>query len=209
MVYSDRDEASEILLDKIGDKDLGVDVVVALPRGGVFLGAKLADYYDARLEIVAVCSLRLESFPEFQIGAVADDGTMWLDKEMLDGIDASDKMIEQARQNSFDMARQELSNYGPGKNRRFKGKKILLVDEGASNSMNLMAAIGLLKKRNVESIALVLPVAPRNVVLDVNNIVDRSLVVKQPRFLCSVEDYFDSLEHLSEKKVKKIINKES
>lgn len=209
MVYTNREEASEILIDKLRDKNLDVDVVAALPRGGVCLGEKIADYYNVPLEIITVGSLRIESCPKFELGAVADDGTLWIEDHAIEGLNVSTELIEKSRIKSFNRAQEELTNYIGERTRNFKGKNVLLVDEGACKSMCLMAAIGLLKKQNARSITVLLPVASRDVVMDINSIADKSLVVKQPRFLSSKEAYFESLNHVSKNKVKEMVGRRS
>lgn len=205
MVYANRSDASQVLIDKLGNKEIDVDVVVAIPKDGIFLGEKLAEYFDVPLQVIAVGALKLDNYPKFELGAVADDGTLWVEDNAVKGLDIPGEIIENSRLKSLNHAQQELREYLGQDSRDFKGKNVLLVDDGACRSSYLMAAIGLLKKNNANSINVALPVAARNVVLDINSIADTSLIVEQPRFLSSVEAYFESLEPVHEDEVKNLV----
>ena len=204
MVFNDRAEASRILTERLNEKNLEFDTIAGIPKGGLFIGSKLAPYFDAELEVIGVDSLTLPNYEKFELGAVADDGTLWVEDKAVRGLDIPGEVIESSRLKALKNAQKIYDTYNTG-DRDLRGKSVLLVDEGANRSNYLMAAIGLLKKNNAGKITVALPVASRDVVMDINAIADKSLIVEQPRFLSSVEAYFDSLNNLSKNKVQRMV----
>src|SRR5215831_15242677 len=51
-------------------------VVYALPRGGVVLGAEVAHFLSAPLDLIVVRKIGHPLQPEYAIGAVAEDGNV-------------------------------------------------------------------------------------------------------------------------------------
>ena len=79
--FANRREAGRALAARLAWLAGERPVVLALPRGGVPVGAEIAAALDAPLEILAVRKLATERNPEFGIGALAEDGTCVVDHE--------------------------------------------------------------------------------------------------------------------------------
>jgi putative phosphoribosyl transferase len=80
MVFADRRHAGRLLADQLQRFVAERPVVVALPRGGVPVGFEIARALGAPLEILAVRKLGAPANPEFGVGAIAEDGTVVLDR---------------------------------------------------------------------------------------------------------------------------------
>ena len=72
MIFADRDEAGLLLADRLAEMVLSNALVVALPRGGVPVGAQIARRLDAPLDVAFVRKLGAPDEPELAIGAVAE-----------------------------------------------------------------------------------------------------------------------------------------
>src|SRR5215831_6053806 len=74
MMFPDRTAAGKKLARAL-DSYRGQPVVVyALPRGGVVLGAEVARFLSAPLDLIVVRKIGHPLQPEYAIGAVAEDG---------------------------------------------------------------------------------------------------------------------------------------
>ena len=72
MTFADREEAGLLLADRLAEMILPNALVVALPRGGVPVGAQIARRLDAPLDVAFVRKLGAPDEPELAIGAVAE-----------------------------------------------------------------------------------------------------------------------------------------
>ena len=90
--FHDRRDAGRQLAARLADLPAeGAVTVVALPRGGVPVGAELAAALGAPLELCLVRKLGAPGNPEFAIGAIAGGGVTVLHEETVRalGVDAA------------------------------------------------------------------------------------------------------------------------
>src|SRR5258708_20789842 len=88
-MFRDRKDAGErlaALLLHLKDRS---PVVLALPRGGVAIGAEIARLLGAPLDVVQVRKIGVPWQPELALGAVADGGTpeIFTDDDMQKALD--------------------------------------------------------------------------------------------------------------------------
>src|SRR5260370_36305059 len=83
--FRDRTEAGrvlgELLRSYAGREDV---VVLALPRGGVPVGAEVAGALGAPLDVLTVRKLGVPGQRELAMGAVGPGGAVMLDEELID-----------------------------------------------------------------------------------------------------------------------------
>ena len=84
MLFRDRADAAGRLAEQLKARELVDPVVLAIPRGGVVIGAVLARCLGAELDVVLARKLRAPYQSEFAIGAVSEDGRMTLNPEAWD-----------------------------------------------------------------------------------------------------------------------------
>ena len=94
MQFLDRHDAGRRLAAELMTLAEERPVVVALPRGGVPVGAEVARALDAPLEILAVRKLGAPGNPELGVGAVAEDGTGVLDPQTASMVGMTQEMLD-------------------------------------------------------------------------------------------------------------------
>jgi predicted phosphoribosyltransferase len=78
-MFANREDAARQLAEKIKGRKLHEPLVLAIPRGGVVTGAVLAEELGAELDVVLSRKLRAPDQPELAMGAVSEDGEVYLD----------------------------------------------------------------------------------------------------------------------------------
>ena len=97
MLFRDRADAAGRLAEQLKARELVDPVVLAIPRGGVVIGAVLARCLGAELDVVLARKLRAPYQSEFAIGAVSEDGRMTLNPEAWDVPGVSEDYLEDER----------------------------------------------------------------------------------------------------------------
>lgn len=189
MKLKTEEDAISELIAKIEEKEISFDIVYAISGKNDELAEKVSNKFDKPLSYIEVSELTVNSENSIRIGAVAEDGTLWVEDEVRDSFNISAQDIENAKLNKVNNA--EFYTYSNEEiKQKIKNKKILLIDKGAHDRSRLMAALGFLKKRSPSSLAVAMPVASRNVFIDINQVSDQSLIIDKPRYLNSINSYY-------------------
>ena len=78
-MFRNREDAGLQLAKSFKGRMLCDPLVLAIPRGGVVIGAVLARELDAELDVVLSCKLRAPGQACLVIGAVSEGGQVYLD----------------------------------------------------------------------------------------------------------------------------------
>jgi putative phosphoribosyl transferase len=133
-------------------------LVLAIPRGGVEVGAVVAVSLNADFSLLVSRKLPFLDNPESGFGAVAEDGSLYLHESAGALLDAGviERIIEEQRQV---IARriEILRNGSPLP--ALRGRTCILIDDGLAMGSTMRAALMLCKKRAPARIVVAVPVA--------------------------------------------------
>src|SRR5271169_974773 len=79
VMFRDREDAGRQLAQRLKGRNFRNPLVMGIPRGGLVIGATLAQELGAELDVVLTRRLRMPGNPESTLGAVAEDGRVFLD----------------------------------------------------------------------------------------------------------------------------------
>jgi predicted phosphoribosyltransferase len=94
-MFDDRTDAGRQLAAVLRERGVEADLVLAVPRGGIPVGRVVADSLGAPLDVVVARKLGAPGNPELAIGAVASDGTTWLDDSLIDGLEVGQAAVDE------------------------------------------------------------------------------------------------------------------
>src|SRR5579863_6593374 len=139
-IFSTRNDAGIQLAQKLLRYKQRSPVVIALPRGGVEVGYPIASALDAHLEVVIARKLGAPQNLELGIGAIAEDGVVFLDSDLLENLEISYSTLRliEAREEQELMRRKELYRNGfplP----LLTGKTVIIVDDGLATGVTAHA----------------------------------------------------------------------
>ena len=77
-MFSDRNEAAQLLADRLQHYGNLNPLVLAIPRGAVPMAKTIADQLGGELDVVLVRKLRAPHQPELAIGSVSEDGVEYV-----------------------------------------------------------------------------------------------------------------------------------
>lgn len=164
MLFEDRTDAgkrlSEVFLKRFPELKRNPRVqILALPRGGVPVGHEIAKTLQAPLDLILTHKLGAPWNLEFAIGAVAEDGSNFIDPESQ-GIASKDYIKEEIRRELKEI-KSRIKKYRGGRRlKNLKGKIVILVDDGIATGNTMKAAIALAKNAKCERVIVSVPVLP-------------------------------------------------
>ncbi|AZH25650.1 phosphoribosyltransferase [Haloplanus aerogenes] len=197
--FADRTDAGEQLAGELLDRGVDADFVLAIPRGGLPLGRAVADALDAPLDIVVASKIGAPGNPEYAIGAVASDGSVWLDDEAIGRLGVSDAYVERERAAEIEAAREKASRYrGDRTAPDLTGKTVVVVDDGVATGSTALAALRLVREGGAERVVLAIPVGPPDTVAELETVADAVVVLQTPATFGAVGAFYDRFDQVSD-----------
>ncbi|GGO53304.1 putative phosphoribosyl transferase [Roseovarius pacificus] len=181
-IYQDREDAARQVLEALPplmDDDI---VVLALPRGGVPIGAVIARALNVPLDLLLVRKVGAPQNPELAIGAVTGPGNDGLvvneSVAQLYGLTRED-VARLAEPELDELERRRQAYLGQRPKVPVRGKTVILVDDGIATGTTVRSALVALRQQRPKRIILAVPVACADVLADLENQVDR-IVCPEP-----------------------------
>ena len=202
MSYIDRQDAGKRLAQVLRHFKGDDVVVLALPRGGIVLGAEVAKELRAPLGLVLVRKIGHPSYSEYAIGAVAEGEKPLYNENEIAGIDkgwlkeaeaSAKELIEHRRELYYgeDLVPPEVS-----------GKTVLLVDDGIATGLTMEAAVRAVRNKHPKRLIVAAPVASAESVDTLENIADEVVVLDKPEsFLGAVGSHYLEFEQVNDEEV--------
>ncbi|SDZ76284.1 Predicted phosphoribosyltransferase [Haloplanus vescus] len=181
-MFEDRAEAGERLAATLADRDIGADLVLAIPRGGLPVARPVADRLDAPLDIVAAKKLGMPGNAEFAIGAAASDGSVWLNDDIIDRHDIDESYLDQERTRAAETAREKIDRYrGARDPPEMAGKTVVVVDDGVATGATARACLRQVRNAGAERVVLAVPLGPPDSLRDLESAADAVVAVAEPQ----------------------------
>ena len=179
-MFKNRREAGKklaIALERYKNKE---DIIVlALPKGGIEVAFEVAKYLNAKFSLLIVRKLPFPDNPEAGFGAVAEDGSIYINKQSSQYL--SKKEINDiifAQKNEIKRRISILRNGKPLPD--IINKTVILVDDGIAAGSTMRAAIMLCRKRGAKKIIAATPVAGRDIAEQINELSDELVILEMP-----------------------------
>ncbi len=158
-LFRDRVDAGQQLAARLAGYRDEDPVVLGLPRGGVQVAYQVAQALEAPLDVCIVRKIGAPLQPELAIGAVAEEGALYLDGDLIARLGISQAEVSRLRT----MQQAEVED----RVRRFRrgarpvdvyGKTVLVVDDGIATGATARAALQTLRAREPARLVLAVPV---------------------------------------------------
>lgn len=177
-------------------------IVIALPRGGVVVGAEIAKALDLPLDIVVPRKIGAPGNPEYAIGAITESGEPAWDHQAIALTDASDEYLRATVDGERAEAQRRLTTYrGDRPPRDVKGKTVLLVDDGIATGLTMSAAIQTIRAEGAARIVLAVPVAAADSIAKISRAVDDVVILYAPEWFGAVGAFYDTFEQTTDDEV--------
>ena len=196
--FEDRSEAGHRLGEALAGRDTGADLVLAIPRGGLPVGRAVADALCLPLDVAVASKIGAPGNPELAIGAVASDGSVWIDEEAVDALGVDREYVEREREREARAAREKADRYRTDEPPTVSGRTVIVVDDGAATGSTAIAAVRLLRARGADRIVVALPVAPPETVEELERVADEVVSLLTPASFGAVGRFYRRFDQVSD-----------
>jgi putative phosphoribosyl transferase len=212
MMFIDRNDAGEQLAERLLDEpfikeaDRDELLVLSIPRGGVVVGAALAHVLGCAHEIVAVKKLGFPGQPELAIGAMAEDGTMVLNKHisMWYQPEEGDYLTEEMAR-AMTQLRAHIHKFRYGRALKLESKVVIVVDDGIATGETMKAAVIWMLSKEPEQrpkkVIVAVPVCSLRAAREFTRLVDRFICLAVPEQFWAVGQFYWDFDQVSDEEV--------
>lgn len=197
--FENRRAAGRRLGEVLRERDIAVDIVLAIPRGGLPVGRPVADALDVPLDIAVAKKIGAPNNPEYAIGAVAADGSVWLNTDVIERREIPRDYVASTRAEMAEAARQKAQRYRDSESSpTLTGKRVCLVDDGVATGATVRACIEQIRQTDPERLVLAVPVGSPSAISDLEALVDEVVCLEMPSEFRAVGQYYEQFEQVSD-----------
>ena len=207
--FTDRVEAGTALAARLVELPL-LDpdpVVVALPRGGVPVGAVVADAIGAPLDVIIVRKLGVPRQPELAMGAIGEGGCRVLNREVINALGISSQDLDAVEQRERLELAQRARRLRTGRPpRSLRDRTVVLVDDGLATGSTARAAIEVARAQGAKRVVLAVPVAPKDTVRELRQIADAVVCVASPEPFRAIGQWYRDFRPTTDDEVVRLLH---
>jgi putative phosphoribosyl transferase len=205
--FQDRVQAGRLLGAELARRKLAANtVVLALPRGGIPVGAEVAEALKAPLDVVVVRKLGVPWQPELAMGAIAG-GTPLLDHPLIRELRVSDEEVEAVvARETRELIRREVLYRGGRPPPNLRGCTVVLVDDGLATGSTMMAAARHVRGLQPHRLIVAVPVASSEACSRLRQEADECICLAAPELFSAVGEWYTDFRQVSDAEVQQILN---
>lgn len=197
--FRNRAEAGERLAEELRERRIEADLVLAIPRGGLPLGRAVADALGAPLDVVVAKKIGAPGNPEYAIGAVASDGSVWRNEEAFRGLSVDEGYFQRKRNEEAENARRKAERYrGGGPEPDVDGKRVVVVDDGVATGSTVRACIQQLRNAGAARVVLAVPVGPPETIAELERSVEEVVCLETPEHFTGVGAFYRRFDQVTD-----------
>ncbi|MCT2594020.1 phosphoribosyltransferase [Streptomyces sp. N2-109] len=183
-------------------RDLADVTVVALPRGGVPVGAEIARVLKMPLDILVVRKIGVPGAPEVGIGAIVGDDPPLYDRAGLAALHLSEEGLDsEVTRERAELHRREQVYRAGRPPYGIRGRSVMLVDDGLATGITARAALRHLRSREPHRLTLAVPVCIPDMAAALGKEADDVVSLHQPQSLRSVGEWYADFRQVSDEEV--------
>jgi predicted phosphoribosyltransferase len=183
-------------------RDFYEPLVLGIPRGGVVTASVLARELGAELDIILSRKLRAPGQPELAVGAIAEDGQVFLNDyaDRLPGMDAAYLSAESRRQYREILRRKEMFR-AVRERAPVAGRTVIVTDDGIATGATMMAALQALRAEGPKELIVAVPVASPDRLAEVRQWCDEVVCLNVAEDFHAVGEFYDDFHQVEDEEV--------
>jgi predicted phosphoribosyltransferase len=205
-MFRNREDAALRLAGRLKGRTLQDPIVLGIPRGGVVLAAVLARELGADLDVVLARKLRAPYRPELAIGAVSEDGSVYLDPHAQEWIDdIRDYLEEEVRFQKAEVARRQELHRSDRPAPNLAGRSVIVTDDGIATGSTMIAALKVLAGQAPHEVIVAVPVAPPERLAELKGLCDAVVCLRAPEDLRAIGQFYQDFRQVEDEQVVRLL----
>jgi len=204
MRFRDREHAGQLLAERLDVFQTENPLVLAIPRGGVEVGAQVANHLSCDFDLIMVRKLPFPDNPESGFGAIAEDGSTF----MLERFARS--VPEKERERIYEDQKKEIGNrirlLRKGRSPPpLAGRSVILIDDGIAMGSTMRASVAMCRNQHAGRIIVAAPVSSPQTQKQFQSLADDVVILTTPAFFQAVAQVYENWYDVSDEEVLSLI----
>jgi predicted phosphoribosyltransferase len=201
-MFVNREDAAHQLAQRLKGRQLHDPLVLAIPRGGVVTGAELARELGAELDVVLSRKLWAPRQPELAIGAVAEDGRVYLNNYAQEVRDLSEDYLTEERNHQLaEIARRRQLVRRVRPQAPVADRSVIVTDDGIATGSTMIAALQVVKAQRPREVIVAVPVASPDRLTEVRRWCDDVVCLLAPESFWAIGQFYEDFTQVEDRQV--------
>lgn len=210
MIYKNRSDAGKRLARELAGYRSQEPVILALPRGGVPVGAEIAQALDAPLDLILVRKLGVPMQPELAMGAVIDgaDPHVVRNEDIIALLAMPEEEFEQiCARELAEIERRRRLYLADRPRAELRDRVVIVVDDGIATGATVRAALQAIRRKGPRKLVLAVPVAPASTLQELEGEAGEIVCLQCPELFYAIGLYYTDFHQVTDKEVIGILSK--
>lgn len=205
--FVDRHEAGEQLAAKLLENELikaaakAELLVLSIPRGGVVIGAVVAQALGCAHDIVAVKKIGFPGQKELAIGAMAEEGTLALSPQLPAWLQPEGEYFAQELNRVKSRIDAYIQKFRQGQRLDLQAKIVILVDDGIATGETMKAALLWSRTQHPQHVVVAIPICSPRTVRVFEKLADTLVYLAAPDQFWAVGQFYWDFDQVSDEEV--------
>ena len=205
-MFRNREEAARQLAAELKGRELYDPLVLAIPRGGVVTGAVLARELGADLDVVLSRKLRAPGQPELAIGAISEDGRVYLNHHAQAFLDLLEDYLEEERRHQLaEIARRKKLFRAVRPQAPISGRSVIVTDDGIATGSTMIAALQAVKTQKPREVIVAVPVASPDRLEEVRRWCDDVVCLLRPEEFWAIGQFYEDFTQVEDEQALQLL----
>jgi putative phosphoribosyl transferase len=183
-------------------------IVLAVPRGGVIVGFEVAKALGIPLDVIVTKKIGAPDNPELAIGAVAEDGTFFVDEDLVRRLGVPEEYITAEVERQRQEIQRRLIRYrGNVPYPSLKNREVIVVDDGVATGSTLKAALRLVRSKGAQAVTVAIPVGPADTIRELEKLADRVVYLHTPEPFYAIGQFYVDFTQTSDEEVTDLLKR--
>jgi predicted phosphoribosyltransferase len=207
MTFRDRRDAGDRLAERLELWQKTDPLVLAIPKGGIEIGARISSQLNARFSVLVTRKLPFPDNPESGFGAVAEDGSIFIYPGARSRLkEGTVDRIMQEQLGEIERRKQLLRGGGPLPS--VSGKTVILTDDGIAMGSTMRASIQCCRKLKAAAVVVAAPVAGRRTIEQITPLVDHLMILTVPFDFYAVAQVYENWHDVSDQEAVDLLKRQ-